>query len=558
MAMMKGSQILVDCLIRMGCQRIYGIIGTSVLSFVDALYDHKDEIRYISCRHEQVAASMADTEGRLTGRPGVVLAHSGPGALNTLISLANAYKDCSPVIAIVGAVKRRLRGKDGMLEVDHLKVFSPICKGAYRVEETASIPTLFSQAYSRAMSGAKGPVLIEVPEDVWKDRAEVDLEKFSLELEPLPEAQEEDIKELIAMIRSSSKPLILAGGGVAYSQASEDLVRFAETLNLPVITTGNGRGTIPEDHPLCLGRVGFGGGRTVADTAYEKADLILGMGCLLSDMTTYEFSLPTSADVVLVNLDADVEKKKLYVKKQIYADVSSFLKKILKMLSSSDKVERKDWLDSFQAVKKSWQELLEVAKNSSKSPLSPGRFCYQLGKMLPKEAIITVGAGMHLLYPMAFIPCCKPLTFLSAVNFGAMGFGFPSGLAAKLIYKERMVISILGDGDFLMTLQDLETAKREGLALKIFILNDNSYRVLAYRQKLQFQGRVYGSEHKNPDFVKLASAFGVRGVRIERPEEIEPKLKEVFKEDDLVLTEVVCDPNDLPPMNINATLKMGQ
>lgn len=557
MALMKGSQALAECLLKMGAERIYGIIGTSIIGFVDALYDVQDKIRYISCRHEQVAASMADTEGRLSGKPGVVLAHSGPGALNTIISLTNAYKDCSPVIAIFGAVKRRLKGKDGMLEVDHTKIFAPVCKGTYRVEDAPSIPVIFSEAYQTAMKDAKGPVIIEVPEDVWSEIIEVDMSKLNLKVPSPPEIGEEDIKEIINSLEASNKPIILAGAGIAYTHSSEELIKLAETLNLPVITTGNGRGTIPENHPLCLGRAGFGGGNTVADTAFQNADLVLGIGCTISDMTTYEFIAPPSGEVILINLDPHVEKKGLYVKKHIYGDAGDFLKKINKLISPKQKKERKEWFDSLNSARKYWQDLIGSCITSEKSPLSPGRVCHLLDKMLPEDAIMTAGMGMHVLYPNTFINIEKPLTFLSAVNFGAMGFGFPAGLTAKLLYPKRTVISILGDGDFMMTVQDMETAKREGINLKVFVFNDNSYRVLTYRQKLSFQGRILGSLHTNPNFVKLAEAFGAKGLRMSKPEEIEPVLKEALASEELTLTEVVCDPEDMAPTNIDCILRMS-
>lgn len=555
---MKGAQILAECLVKMGTKFVYGIIGTSVINFVDALYEVRDKIRYISCRHEQVAASMADAEGRLLQRPGVALTHSGPGTLNTMISLANSYKDCSPLILISGAVKRRLKGKDGMLEVEHLKIFSHICKDVFRVEDASSIPEVISSAYKKTMSQARGPVLIEVPEDVWTDQASVNLENLKFEIESSPTPTENDVREVIDALENSSLPLILAGGGISYSNSSELFLQLVEKLKIPVITTGNGRGTIPETHLLCLGRVGFGGGNLIADTAYKNADLILGLGCSISDMTTYEFTVSTPADIILVNLDPDIEKKGIYVTKNLYCDVKSFLEKILEFTSNKEFSERERWNNILNPVKTQWQLLLNQSASSNKIPLSPARVCSILAKMIPPDTIITVGAGMHLLYPMSFIPCKMPLTFLSAVNFGAMGFGLAAGLSAKLNFSERVVISILGDGDFLMTSQDLETAVREKIPLKILIINDNSYRVLVFRQRIQLQGRIYGSVHKNPDFLKFAESFGAKGLRIEKPDEIEEKLKEMLESNIVTLVEVVSDPDDFPPLNMEASLKMSQ
>ena len=232
---LSAGQALARALLKMGTSRVYGIIGTSNVAFVDALYEVRDRIHYVSCRHEQVAASMADAEGRLTGRPGVALVHSGPGALNAMISAGNAYKDCSPMIIITGAVKRRLAGSDGMLEVDHRRLFAPLCKATFRVESASEVPGVFSAAYRAAMSGARGPVLIEVPEDVWAEKVEIDIEGMELACDAPPPVKHADVTDALAMIESARLPLVLAGAGVAYSHSRGDLVKFAEALSLPVM-----------------------------------------------------------------------------------------------------------------------------------------------------------------------------------------------------------------------------------------------------------------------------------------------------------------------------------
>ena len=555
---LSGAQILAKALLRMGASRVYGIIGTSNLAFVDALWEVRDRLRYISCRHEQVAASMADAEGRLTGRPGVVLAHSGPGALNTLISAGNAYKDCSPMMVITGGVKRRLAKCDGMLEVDHCRLFAALCKGVFRAESAADLPRLFSAAYRTAMSGARGPVLIEVPEDVWTEKAEVDVEGMELTSDAPPRVDQGDVAATLYTMSSASLPLILSGAGVAYSRATADLVRFAELLSVPVITTGNGRGTIPETHPLCLGRAGFGGGNLVADAALEKCNALLCLGAGLSDLTTYEFTVPLKGKVLtVVNVSPECLAPQAPENRLVSGDVGDFLRQALSQLDGQGVAARPAWDKVLSEARQTWELMLLAGVSGQGILPRPGCVIKELAARVPEDTIVTVGAGMHLLYPMAFMACRHPLTYLSAVNFGAMGFGLAAAMAAKAVYPERTVLAVLGDGDFLMTVQDLETVVREDLDIKVLVLNDFCYRVLNFRQRIQFGGHILGTEHGNPDFAQLAKCFGAMGYRLDAPEQVTDVLDTALAAPGPAVIDVVIDPDDMPPMNAEATLRMS-
>ena len=554
--MMNGGQALAGALLKMGAERVYGIIGTSNIGFVDALFEVKDRLRYISCRHEQVAASMADAEGRLTGRPGVAMVHSGPGALNAMISAGNAYKDCSPFIIITGAVKRRLAASDGMLELDHRRLFAPLCKGTFRIGATTEVPAVFAEAYRAAISGARGPVLIEVPEDVWVEAAEVDLDSMVLEAEAPPPLKEDDVRAAIDMLSAAKLPLVLAGGGIAYAGASSELVKFAERLGVPVATTGNGRGVISETHPLSLGRAGFGGGNLIADKALERADALLCVGCGISDMTTYEFTLPLGMDNIMVASISGYMAPQAPPARVSLCDAAEFLTAANTMqVDKSGTAEA--WTETLADARATWAMMLDGALARPGDLPSGARLARGLAASLPADAVVCVGAGTHLLYAMDFMPCTEPLTFMSTVNFGSMGFGFAANLAAKAIDPERASIAMLGDGDFAMTLQDLETAVREGLGVKVFVMNDSQYRVLNIRQKLSFAGRVHGTEHGNPDFAELARSFGAAGYRLDREELIEEVLDSALAEEGPVVIDVIVDPEDLPPLNLEATLRMS-
>jgi acetolactate synthase-1/2/3 large subunit len=555
---LTGAQALAQALLKMGSTRLYGIIGTSNVAFVDALYDVREQIRYVSCRHEQVAASMADTEGRLTGRPGVALVHSGPGALNALISAGNAYKDSSPMMIITGAVKRRLVKCDGMLEVDHRRLFAPLCKGTFRVGSAAEVPGVFSLAYRAAMSGARGPVLVEIPEDVWTEKAELDIDEMPLVADAPSSIAPAEVKAALEMVSAAQLPLVLSGAGVAYSHSSAELVRLVEALSLPVITTGNGRGTIPETHPLCLGRAGFGGGNWAADKALEKCDALLCLGAGISDMTSYEFTVPIGAkNITVVNISAECLAPQAPKSRLVLGDVADFLRQALAEVGQRREPPRPAWGEALAEARQTWELMLWACTSRQSKLPCPGHVIKQLAGKVPEDTIVSVGAGMHLLYPMAYLPCRHPLTYLSTVNFGSMGFGLAAAMAAKSVHPDRTVVAVLGDGDFMMTMQDLETAVREGINVKIVILNDFRYRVLNFRQRLQFGGRIIGTEHNNPDFAQLAKCFGAAGYRLDSPDRVDQVLDAALAEKGLTVVDVLIDPDDVPPMNAEATLRMS-
>jgi acetolactate synthase-1/2/3 large subunit len=462
------------------------------------------------------------------------------------------------MMIITGTVKRRLAGCDGMLEVDHRRLFGPLCKGTFRAEATSEIPRTFSEAYRMAMSGARGPVLIEVPEDVWMEIAEVDVDHMELAADTPPVARQADVKEALQLMDSSRLPLVLSGGGVAYSNCSADLVRFAEACAIPVVTTGNGRGTMPERHRLSLGRVGFGGGNLVADEALQKCDALLCLGAGISDMTTYEFTASIGAsEIMVVNVSPDCLPPQAPKSRLALCDVADYLGRLVGMVGDSRGTARPEWDEVLAEARTTWKSLLQALLHRESSLPSASRVISEVARRLPADTIVAVGAGVHLLYAMAFMPCNHPLTYLSTVNFGAMGFGLAAAMAASKVHPGRSVLAVLGDGDFMMTMQDLETAVREQMDIRVVILNDFQYRVLKLRQRLQFGGRVLGTEHGNPDFADLARCFGATGYRLDMPEKIGIVLDAALSQRGPVLIDVIIDPEDLPPTNVQATLRMS-
>jgi acetolactate synthase-1/2/3 large subunit len=546
---MNVAEVVVACLRHLGVKRVYGLIGTSILDFIDALRD--SGIRYLSTRHEQVAVSMADAEGRITGRPGVATVHAGPGFLNSLISVANAYKDSSPLLLISGAVKRRLAGLDSWLEVPQREIIKPLVKAVYRIDKPLEAARIVAEAYSLAASPPQGPVFVEVPEDVWSMPSE--FANCEMKITTPPIVSLDDVKQVVELLQKARRPIILAGGGVNNPEGAALLFNVVERWKIPVAVTGNGRGAFPEDHPLFLGKVGFGGGNIVADNALLKADLVLALGAGLSDTTTYGYNYIPRGDIVAVNLDPLADRKPIPYTLRFYADAVDFLQK----LTSFDVQYSPDseWFKEIEELKSLWKMYLDEALSRRYEKfVNPSRFFYELDKSLPRDFVMVGGQGMHIVYTFSFVRVRAVRGYLAAFNLGAMGFALPATLGAKLAAPTRDVYAVVGDGEFMMTIQDLETATREKIPVKIIVVNDNSYRVLYARQKAQKMGRIFGTIHTNPDFVKLAEAFGVEAMSIERDEDI-PRAIRFITEPGLKLLELKISPDDFPPMNIEAALR---
>ncbi|MDI9642604.1 MAG: thiamine pyrophosphate-binding protein [Archaeoglobales archaeon] len=538
---MDLARAVAKALTELGVKRIYGIIGTSIIDFIDALYDFK-QIRYISCRHEQVSASMADAEGRLTGFPGVALAHASPGTLNSAISVANAYKDSSPMVLIAGSVSRALKGKNSMLEANQFEVMKPITVGCFRIEDPSKALETIEKAFSTALIEC-GPVYVEVPEDLWREASHYSPPVIRVSRKV---ASEEEIEKAVELIKKSSRPLIVAGYGLNSPEGSKALLELIEKTGIPVITTGNGRGAISEEHELCFGRVGFGGGSLHADRALKNSDCVICLGCQLSDLTTYSYRMMPKGDIIAVTLDKEAGSKLNYSLIS-YSDAVDFAKRLAQKL---DYRAGKGWIEEIVGWKNTWDAFLDqLCEMRYEGFANPNLFFKKLNEKLEK-AVVCAGQGMHVLYAQNYLKAKFPRSYLAATNHGAMGFGFPAVMTAKLLGYES--IAVLGDGEFMMTIQDLETAVREKIAVKIVVVNDHSYRVLYFRQKHRKEGRIYGTLHSNPDFAKLAEVFGAEGIRVEKDSEIDEGIKAMLESDKPFVLDLVISPDSFAPINTEA------
>jgi len=506
---MTGAKALIESLKRQKVDVIFGIPGGAIIPIHDELYD-TTEIRHILMRHEQCAAHAADGYARASGRVGVCMATSGPGATNLVTGIANAYMDSSPIVAFTGQVPRPLIGKDAFQETDIVGITTPITKYNFQVQKASEIPRIVKTAFYIASTGRPGPVLVDLPKDV---QTETDDIEFDDDIEirgyrPNYEPHPLQIERAADLLANAERPVIIAGGGIIFSGASLELVALAELLQAPVSTTLMGKGCIPEDHPLCLGLLGMHG--TIASNlTVSEADVLLAVGMRFSDRTTGKVE-KFCPDAKIIHIDIDTAEigKNIQPHVPIVADAKRALKALYKrLIKKFRKKERSAWMSRIKELKQQHEEM------SNKSGLSPPRLLKELRKMLPVDAIITTEVGQNQMWAALYLKAYKPRTFISSGGLGTMGFGFPASLGAKVACPDVPVVDIAGDGSFLMTEQDLASSVTEKIPVIVIIFDNRFLGMVAQWQRL-FYDRRYSSIDlgKTPDFVKLAEAFGAQGI----------------------------------------------
>jgi len=528
MVKMSGAKALVEALKKQNVDVIFGIPGGATIPIYDVLYD-TDEIRHVLMRHEQCAAHAADGYARASGKVGVCMATSGPGATNLVTGIANAYMDSSPIVAFTGQVPRSLIGKDAFQETDIVGITTPITKYNFQVPKASEIPRIIKTAFYIASSGRPGPVLVDLPKDMQIETDEIEFDD-DIEIRgyrPNYEPHPLQIEKAADLLANAERPVIIAGGGVILSEASSELVALAELLLAPVSTTLMGKGCIPENHPLSLGLLGMHG--TVASNlTVSEADVLLAVGMRFSDRTTGNIE-KFCPDAKIIHIDIDTAEigKNLQPHIPIVADAKRALKALNKRLSQKfEKKERSTWINRINDLKKQHEEM------SNKSDMSPPRLLKELRKILPEDAIITTEVGQNQMWAALYLKTYKPRTFISSGGLGTMGFGFPASLGAKVACPDVPVVDIAGDGSFLMTEQDLASSVAEGIPVIVIIFDNRFLGMVAQWQRL-FYDRRYSSIDlgETPDFVKLAEAFGAQGVYVGSLSEFKKAVKTALKSD---------------------------
>lgn len=545
MAKLSGAQALIDSLQREGVEVVFGLPGGAILPVYDIIYD--SSIRHILVKHEQSAAHMADGYARASGRPGVCMATSGPGATNLVTGIANAYMDSSPVIAITGQVPRAMIGKDAFQEADIIGMTTSITKYNFQPRKASEIPKVVKTAFKLATSGRPGPVLIDVPRDV---QVEVD------EMEAVDEAgfarfkqvppHPLQVKKAVDLLINAERPVILAGGGVILSGASQALQALAELLLAPVATTLMGKGCFPENHPLSLGVVGMHG-TVEANKLILEADALLAVGCRFSDRTTCSISeFCPDAKIIHVDVDASEIGKNRKADVPIVGDANLTLSKIYEEMAKR-LVKREDslWFRRVQEVKGEHYEG-ELAQDDG---LSPPKILREVRSVLPSDSIVTTEVGQNQMWASLYFKAYKPRTFITSGGLGTMGFGFPAALGAKVARPDVPVLDVAGDGSFIMTSNMLITSVNENIPVTVLILNNSMLGMVAQWQRLFYNRRYSGVRLVNPDFVKLVEACGAQGFRVGSIDELKSALLQALKSEVTTVIDVPISPEeDVFPM----------
>ena len=538
----------MEALKRQNVEVIFGIIGGATLPVYDILYD--SEIRHILVRHEQCAAHAAEGYARASGRPGICMATSGPGATNLVTGIANAYMDSSPVIAFTGQVNTYsartayMIGKDAFQEADIIGITTPITKHNYQVKKASEIPRTVRAAFLIATTGRPGPVLIDLPKDTQTEAAEME---FTDDVEirgykPATKPHPIQVRRAVELLLKAERPTIFAGGGVILANASPELLELTEFLMAPVATPLMGKGCFPENHPLSLGVVGMHGTR-VANKLILEVDVLLAVGTRFSDRTTGildEFC--PDAKIIHIDIDSAEIGKNVEADVPIVADAKKALKEIHRALIQKLKKRKSSpWFDRIQKLK----EQLRYKDSLGEKELKPPRLIKELRKILPADAIVTTEVGQNQMWAALHYEAYKPRTFISSGGLGTMGFGFPAALGAKVACPDRPVVDIAGDGSFIMTGQDLATSVMEKIPVTVVVLNNSVLGMVAQWQRLFFDRR-YSSVHLGnvPDFVKLAEAYGAQGVRVGSIDEFSKAVKKAVKSEVTTVIDVPISPEE--------------
>ncbi|OQC00742.1 MAG: Acetolactate synthase large subunit [Firmicutes bacterium ADurb.Bin099] len=516
-----GTKVIIETLIEQGCDTVFGYPGGAVLSIYDELYRHSDKIRHITCAHEQGAAHAADAYARVTGKTGVVIATSGPGATNLVTGIANAYLDSSPIVAITGNVPLSLLGKDSFQEVDITGVTMPITKHNYIVKDVNELADVIREAFFIAQSGRPGPVLIDVPKDVQTAVCNFEHKK-TVKKERECFATEEQLLLAAKLISQSEKPYIYCGGGVVISQAGEEIAKLAEKTDSPIGFSMMGLSAVSADNPYWLGMTGMHG-RFASTKAHSEADLIIAVGVRFSDRATGNRAKYTqNAKVIHIDIDPAEINKNISVHCSLVGDVKEVVTKLL------DRLEKKtntQWMDAVQRMKN-----LETMRSDGDSAMHPEDIIEKVMEYTKDSTIVATDVGQHQMWVAQYYRFKKPRTHLTSGGLGAMGFGMGAAIGGCVASGGKRTVLFTGDGSFGMNLIELATAVTYSLPLVIILFNNGVLGMVRQWQHAFFDSRYsHTTLDRKTDFVKLAQAFGAAGYRATDIKTLEEALENAFK-----------------------------
>lgn len=533
---LTGAEIICECLLEQGVDTVFGYPGGAALNTYDALYKYSDRINHILTAHEQGASHAADGYARSTGKTGVVMTTSGPGATNIVTGLATANIDSIPLVAITGNVTTDQLGRDSFQEVDIVDIVKPVTKASYLVEKVEDLADTIRKAFALAQQGRKGPVLVDVPKDVTANKTE-----FTPKEPEKPELFEiknpESVRRVQELIKNSKRPMIYAGGGILSANASPEFRAFAELIDAPVCCSLMGLGCIPARHPLCVGNIGMHGGYE-AGMATAECDLMIACGARFSDRVAGDREkFGEQAKIVQLEIDEKEINKNVKVDEYILGDIKNIL---IALTVGLEQQKHEDWLAKIEEWKHHFDN---VETPKSEYPL-PQDILQAINEIKADEDIIATDVGQHQMWVAQYSKIESRKTLLTSGGMGTMGYGMGAAIGAQVSHPDKRVFLITGDGSFHMNLNELVTMKSYDLPVVIVVMNNSVLGMVRQWQKLFYGSRFSQTDpHRATDFVKLANAFGVEGMRITKPEEIKPVLQKAFDLKKPVVVDCVISPD---------------
>ena len=535
--LLTGAEILVNSLIDNGVDTVFGYPGGAVLNIYDALFKKSDKIRHILTCHEQGAAHAADGYARSTGKVGVCIATSGPGATNLVTGIATAYMDSTPMVAITGNVTRPLLGKDSFQEVDITGITMPITKHNYIVKDIKELQKIVNEAFYIASSGRPGPVLIDIPKDITAEKYNYTKMEPKKREKSLQTINISSLEDFVEFINESENPFIYAGGGILSSNAEKEVLALAEKINAPVATSLMGIGSIPNDHRLYTGMIGMHGTKA-SNLLATSCDFVIALGARFSDRVISHKNHVKNARVIQIDIDPAEINKNVKVDSYIIGDIKEVLNKLIPMINEKENIA---WINKMNELKALNNK--EVVKEGI---LTPEYLFTLLNKMDKGNFIITTEVGQHQMWTAQNYKFYKPRTFISSGGLGTMGFGMGASIGAQVANPKAVVFNIAGDGSFGMDCNEFATAVNFKIPVKVIVMNNNALGMVRQWQSLFYECRYAETTlNRATDFVKLAEAFGGTGFRVEKPEELQEVLEKALATDGPVIIDYKIDSDDM-------------
>tara|TARA_B100000482_G_scaffold65393_1_gene45832 strand:- start:736 stop:2424 length:1689 start_codon:yes stop_codon:yes gene_type:complete len=544
MSKITGSEAVIKCLLEEQVDIIYGYPGGAIMPVYDELYKYQDKIHHVLTRHEQGATHSAQGFARISGRVGVAIATSGPGATNLVTGLADAQIDSTPMVCITGQVSSHLLGSDAFQETDIIGISTPITKWNYQITKASEIPEIFAKAFYIAKSGRPGPVLIDITKDAQFEKTNFSYKKIDgiRSYKAVPKINLEDIKLAAELINNAKKPLIVWGQGVILGNAEEELIKFVEKAGIPAAWTILGASAIPTNHPLNVGMLGMHG-NYAPNILTNECDVLIAIGMRFDDRVTGDVKrYAKQAKIIHFEIDPAEINKNIEVDVAVLGDVKQTLCEILKI---TDNKSHKKWHEKFKELYEiEYQKVIHSDLNPKKEGLTMGEVMKEINIQTKGDAAIVSDVGQHQMIACRYSNFNKTKSNITSGGLGTMGFALPAAIGAKMACPEREVVAIIGDGGYQMTIQELGTVFQTKAAVKIVVLNNDFLGMVRQWQQLFFDKRYASTEMVNPDFVKIAEGYYLKAKRVTKRKDLANAVEEMIKSDEPYFLEVVVEKED--------------